>query len=66
MAQRFADFRTCRQAQRAKRSRKRGEDPDGEVTYINDYNKRFNEKAKRFYDKYTTEIRENFERGTAL
>ncbi|KDN45228.1 SYF2-domain-containing protein [Tilletiaria anomala UBC 951] len=53
-------------AQRQKRGRSREEDPDGEVTYINDYNKRFNEKVKRFYDKYTTEIRENFERGTAL
>ena len=53
------------QAQRSKRARNRDDD-DGEVTYINEANKRFNAKAKRFYDKYTTEIRENFERGTAL
>lgn len=29
-------------------------------------NKQFNEKLKRFYDKYTGDIRESFERGTAI
>jgi pre-mRNA-splicing factor SYF2 len=29
-------------------------------------NKQFNEKLKRFYDKYTADIRDSFERGTAL
>ena len=29
-------------------------------------NKQFNEKLKRFYDKYTADIRESFERGTAI
>jgi pre-mRNA-splicing factor SYF2 len=39
---------------------------DGDVTYINDKNKQFNQKLARFYDKYTGDIRESFERGTAI
>ncbi|CAH7667564.1 SYF2 splicing factor-domain-containing protein [Phakopsora pachyrhizi] len=50
---------------RNKRSRVRKEE-DGEITYINDKNKAFNKKIGRFYNKYTEEIRENIERGTAL
>lgn len=46
---------------RNKRSRARADDPDAEVNYINDKNKHFNKKIARFYDKYTTEIRENCE-----
>jgi len=38
----------------------------GDVTYINQKNKQFNEKLARFYNKYTSEIRESFERGTAI
>jgi pre-mRNA-splicing factor SYF2 len=49
-----------------KGKRKKKEDDDGEVTYINDRNKVFNKKIARYFDKYTTEIRANFERGTAL
>lgn len=41
-------------------------DDGGDVTYINDKNKQFNEKLSRFYNRYTTEIRESFERGTAI
>ncbi|SPO20801.1 related to SYF2 - pre-mRNA-splicing factor [Ustilago trichophora] len=48
------------------RSRRRHDDPDAEVNYINDSNRHFNKKLKRFYDKQTQEIRENLERGTAL
>lgn len=39
---------------------------DGDVTYINQKNKQFNDKLARFYNKYTSEIRESFERGTAI
>ena len=39
---------------------------DGDVTYINDKNKQFNQKLARFYDRYTGDIRESFERGTAV
>ncbi|CBQ67636.1 conserved hypothetical protein [Sporisorium reilianum SRZ2] len=48
------------------RSRRRNDEPDAEVNYINDGNRHFNKKLKRFYDKQTQEIRENLERGTAL
>lgn len=41
-------------------------DDSGDVTFINKKNKQFNDKLKRFYDKYTSDIRENFERGTAM
>jgi pre-mRNA-splicing factor SYF2 len=49
--------------------RKRGirdEQDQGDITYINQKNKQFNDKLGRFYNRYTTEIRENFERGTAI
>lgn len=44
----------------------RDEQDTGDVTYINQKNKQFNDKLTRFYNKYTTEIRESFERGTAI
>ncbi|PWN50927.1 SYF2-domain-containing protein [Violaceomyces palustris] len=49
------------QEQIRKRSRKREDDPDAEVNYINDKNKHFNKKIARYFDKYTKEIRENCE-----
>jgi pre-mRNA-splicing factor SYF2 len=52
---------------RLKKRRERGRnDDDGDITYINDKNKQFNQKLARFYDKYTTEIRDSFERGTMI
>ncbi|KAF2452850.1 pre-mRNA-splicing factor syf2, partial [Lineolata rhizophorae] len=48
-----------------RRDRGKGED-DSDVTYINEKNKQFNDKLRRFYDKYTKDIRDSFERGTAL
>ena len=48
------------------RRRKRNEHEGNDVDYINDRNKVFNKKIKRVFDKYTTEIRQNLERGTAL
>ncbi|KAI0342419.1 SYF2-domain-containing protein [Trametopsis cervina] len=47
-------------------SRKRNNEDEGDITYINERNKVFNKKIARYYDKYTTEIRASFERGTAL
>ncbi|KAF1816656.1 SYF2-domain-containing protein [Eremomyces bilateralis CBS 781.70] len=49
-----------------RRDRYKDEEDTGDVTYINLQNKQFNEKLSRFYDKYTTDIRESFERGTAM
>ncbi|KAJ7460821.1 SYF2 splicing factor-domain-containing protein [Mycena latifolia] len=47
-------------------SRKRPNEEEGDITYINEHNRVFNKKIARYYDKYTTEIRASFERGTAL
>lgn len=44
----------------------RDEQDGGDVTYINAKNKQFNDKLARFYNKYTSEIRDSFERGTAI
>lgn len=52
---------------RMKKRKERGQNVDeGDVTYINEKNKQFNMKLARFYDRYTTDIRESFERGTAI
>ncbi|KAF8166628.1 SYF2 splicing factor-domain-containing protein [Mycena galopus ATCC 62051] len=52
---------------KSKFSRKRpNNDDEGDITYINEHNRVFNKKIARYYDKYTTEIRASFERGTAL
>ncbi|OZJ03521.1 hypothetical protein BZG36_03426 [Bifiguratus adelaidae] len=51
---------------RLNRSRKRAERGDDDISWINEKNRIFNKKVARFYDKYTKEIRDNLERGTAL
>ncbi|KAF9525265.1 SYF2 splicing factor-domain-containing protein [Crepidotus variabilis] len=51
---------------KSKFSRKRPNDDEGDITYINEHNRVFNKKIARYYDKYTAEIRASFERGTAL
>lgn len=51
---------------RKRRERGRAGDDEGDVTFINDKNKQFNQKLARFYNKYTVDIRESFERGTAI
>lgn len=51
---------------KSKFSRKRPNADEGDITYINEQNRVFNKKIARYYDKYTTEIRASFERGTAL
>ncbi|KAH7904531.1 SYF2 splicing factor-domain-containing protein [Hygrophoropsis aurantiaca] len=51
---------------KGKFSRKRLNEEEGDITYINERNRVFNKKIARYYDKYTTEIRASFERGTAL
>lgn len=51
---------------RKRRERGRADEGEQDVTYINEKNKQFNLKLARFYNKYTGEIRESFERGTAI
>ncbi len=36
------------------------------VDYINERNRVYNRKLDRYFDRYTTDIRANLERGTAL
>ncbi|ETI28433.1 hypothetical protein G647_00882 [Cladophialophora carrionii CBS 160.54] len=61
-----ADLRKAEEARFKKRRDRGREADDGDVTYINDKNKQFNLKLARFYDRYTRDIRESFERGTAI
>ncbi|KAI1117132.1 SYF2 splicing factor-domain-containing protein [Nemania sp. NC0429] len=51
---------------RKRRERMAQNGDDGDVTYINEKNKQFNQKLSRFYNKYTAEIRDSFERGTRI
>lgn len=51
---------------RGKFSRRRTFVEGEAVDYINDRNRVFNKKIGRYYDKYSTEIKQNLERGTAL
>jgi pre-mRNA-splicing factor SYF2 len=37
-----------------------------DIDYINDGNRRFNERIAKAYDRYTKDIQDSFERGTAL
>jgi pre-mRNA-splicing factor SYF2 len=48
------------------RKRDRLEFEGEDVSWINQRNKKFNEKISRNFDKHTAEIRQNLERGTAL
>lgn len=51
---------------RSKYSRRRAYDPDEDIDYINERNMKFNKKLERFYGQYTSEIKKNLERGTAV
>lgn len=51
---------------RHKFSRRRRFDDDADIDYINEKNMRFNKNLERFYGQYTTEIKQNLERGTAV
>jgi pre-mRNA-splicing factor SYF2 len=49
-----------------KHSKRRAHVDAADVDYINDKNAAFNKKLKKSFDKYTVEIRQNLERGTAV
>ncbi|XP_065341942.1 pre-mRNA-splicing factor SYF2 [Cloeon dipterum] len=53
-------------AKREKYSRRRMHNDDADIDYINERNMKFNTKLERFYGEYTTEIKQNLERGTAV
>lgn len=65
-ARRIADEMRRRIEKNTKRQLKRKDRNDTDVSYINERNKKYNEKISRTYDKHTKEIRDNLERGTAL
>ncbi|KAI9672715.1 MAG: pre-mRNA-splicing factor syf2 [Alyxoria varia] len=60
------DLKKAEEIRMKKRKERGKEDDDGDITFINEKNKQFNQKLARFYNKYTTEIRDSFERGTAI
>jgi len=60
------DLQQAEDARLKKRKERMGKEEDGDVTYINEKNKQFNQKLSRFYNKYTAEIRDSFERGTMI
>jgi pre-mRNA-splicing factor SYF2 len=39
---------------------------EADIDYINERNMKFNKKLERFYGQYTSEIKQNLERGTAI
>ncbi|CAF1262998.1 unnamed protein product [Rotaria magnacalcarata] len=53
-------------SKRGKFSRRRAFDIDADIDYINERNRAFNKKIERYYGKYTAEIKQNLERGTAV
>lgn len=56
-----------RQAENRKKfSRRRTFNGEEEVNYINERNRKYNLKLKRYFGKYTQEIKSNLENGTAL
>lgn len=65
-AERLSEWQLEQIEKRNATSRRRPYSEDQDITYINERNARFNKKIARVYDKATKEIRDNFERGTAL
>eukprot|EP01027_Heterolobosea_sp_BB2_P002761 GEZU01004150.1.p1 GENE.GEZU01004150.1~~GEZU01004150.1.p1 ORF type:complete len:330 (-),score=159.40 GEZU01004150.1:63-1052(-) len=63
---RMADELRQQMERRKKFSRRRAFNPNEDIDYINDRNRQFNEKISRAFDKYTAEIKQNLERGTAV
>ncbi|KAI1333773.1 SYF2 splicing factor-domain-containing protein [Xylariaceae sp. FL0016] len=62
-----ADLKKAEESRLRKRRERMAQNGDeGDVTYINEKNKQFNQKLSRFYNKYTAEIRDSFERGTRI
>ena len=55
-----------RGAKRKEFSRRRKYHEDKDIDSINDRNEHFNRKIERAFGKYTVEIKNNLERGTAL
>jgi len=64
--QRMVDDLNDRKSKKKEFSRRRQHNDNKDVDYINDRNAKHNEKLERYYGKYTQEIKQNLERGTAV
>lgn len=56
----------AQQKKREQYHRRRMFDPDAPIDYINERNRKFNQKLDRFYNKYTEDLKGDLERGTAI
>ncbi|OZC10935.1 SYF2 splicing factor [Onchocerca flexuosa] len=62
----LADDIKAQEKKRDQYHRRRMFDPDAPIDYINERNRKFNQKLDRFYDKYTEDLKSDLERGTAI
>ncbi|VDK62928.1 unnamed protein product [Onchocerca ochengi] len=62
----LADDIRAQEKKRDQYHRRRMFDPDAPIDYINERNRKFNQKLDRFYDKYTEDLKSDLERGTAI
>jgi pre-mRNA-splicing factor SYF2 len=63
---RLVDDTKKREAEKEAKRRKKRAGEDDDISYINKRNKVFNQKLARFYDQYTRETKEAFERGSGI
>jgi len=63
---RLCEDQDKQEEKRTKFHRRRLYDPDAPIDFINERNRKFNEKIDRYFGPYTEEIRSNLERGTAV
>ncbi|VDD94833.1 unnamed protein product [Enterobius vermicularis] len=62
----YEEMRQVVQKKREQYHRRRMFDPDAPIDYINERNRKFNQKLDRFYSKYTEDLKGDLERGTAI
>jgi hypothetical protein len=63
---RLVDSLHAQALKRTKFHRHRLEVAEGDVDYISDANEKYNKKLSRAFDKYTVEIKQSLERGSAI
>uniref|UniRef100_A0A914ZR02 Pre-mRNA-splicing factor SYF2 n=1 Tax=Parascaris univalens TaxID=6257 RepID=A0A914ZR02_PARUN len=64
--EKLAEDINAQQKKRERYHRRRMFDPDAPIDYINERNRKFNEKLERFYGQYTEDLKGDLERGTAI
>lgn len=63
---RLAEDIKAQEKKRDQYHRRRMFDPDAPIDYINERNRKFNQKLDRFYDRYTEDLKSDLERRTAI